>query len=681
MISVLRRRIDHRVPGLTRARAVQARTRDYQEPNREQNDVTESRTDDEQDDVRSEVELAIADHLARLSESNEAPAEFEAPNPFKASDVDFTSSDWMISLISVQGWLRLRETLEIGSTPDFLKALARGLGFEQPEDAIALLNGQPRLSDAGLNLLAERAERAVELQKTFIEDFEAEGAITAATGRWIEAWEEAPEEEEEGSSGPVTAKAQIWPIQEFSDKAEEGKLNLSPSYQRGDVWPTKDSQMLIESILRGIPLPSVIVLKPQDQLEAQFDVVDGKQRLTAILRFIGRHPEGLKNVREADSEHEGTDLLSLFSTNYPAFRKAWKNLRGEQLTAAKEREYYFPFKLRTGVAPLQGALSDLQGKYYTQIRLSPIEIADDRVQVRQIFERVSEYKIPVIEYSRATRRQIHEVFNLYNKQGMHLNAEEIRNAVYHEVDFVRGLLVTAGDSDDIGEVAPFLVPSWSTTKESGGIAEVKGIEEIKGILFDYGFGTSRYRRTKVLSWLSSLLLLGSPEHGSPKLQSTARHIDSLLDRIQDEPTDPLRDGATIREAFLLMLRGMAAHAAIDEAWDPKFKDAKKGARWQELQLVASLLGVTISASVLGEQTEDRLSVAAPALRVKTATREWQRPMKTQTATQWEYIAKFALLTVEEMGVDVDAASAAMIERFGYSGVDTLKAVRDNDRSK
>jgi len=200
MISVLRRRIDHRVPGLTRARAVQARTRDYQEPNREQNDVTESRTDDEQDDVRSEVELAIADHLARLSESNEAPAEFEAPNPFKASDVDFTSSDWMISLISVQGWLRLRETLEIGSTPDFLKALARGLGFEQPEDAIALLNGQPRLSDAGLNLLAERAERAVELQKTFIEDFEAEGAITAATGRWIEAWRKRPRRRRRGAA-------------------------------------------------------------------------------------------------------------------------------------------------------------------------------------------------------------------------------------------------------------------------------------------------------------------------------------------------------------------------------------------------------------------------------------------------------------------------------------------------
>jgi hypothetical protein len=640
--------------------------------------VTEFRADEEQDDVRSELELGVAEQLALLSQSTEVPSEFEAPgNSFRAEDVDFSSSGWMSSLTSVQGWLRLREPLEMSSPQDFLKALARGLGVDEPDEAIDLVDGQPpRLSHAGLNGLSERAERAVALQKAFIEELEAEGgAVTAATGRWIEAWEEAPEEEEEGNSGPVTAKAQIWPIQEFSDKAEEGKLNLSPSYQRGDVWPTKDSQMLIESILRGIPLPSVIVLKPHDQFETPFEVVDGKQRLTAILRFIGRHPRALETVKKANAEHDGTDLLWLFTTNYPAFRKAWKNLRGEQLTASKEREYYFPFKLRTGAKPLQGALTDLQGKYYTQIRLRPIQIGDDHVEIRQIFERVSEYKIPVIEYSRATRQQIHEVFNLYNKQGMHLNAEEIRNAVYHKVDFVRGLLVAAGDSDSMSDVAPFLEPAWSTTKE------IKGIEEIKEILTDYGFGTSRYRRTKVLSWLSSLLLLGPLEQGPPKLQSTARHIDTLLERIERNDKDPLRDEATIRGAFLLMLQGMAAHAAIELAWDPEFRDAKKGARWQELQLVASLLGVTISASLLGDQTEDRLSVAAPALRAKTATREWRRPDKTQTKTQWEYIAKFALLTVEEMGVDPDAASAVMVERFGYSSVDTLKAVRDNERSK
>ncbi len=633
--------------------------------------MIESTVDEAQDSERADLEMAVAEQLALLSEPVEVPSEFEPlGSGFRPEDVDFASPAWMSSVATVQGWLRLREPLELTKSEDFLRALARGLGFEQPDEAVDSVDGHVHLSDAGLERLRERAERAVELQKVFVEDLEAEGgAIGAATGRWVEAWEEAPEEEEE-SSGPVTAKAQIWPIQEFSDKAEEGKLNLSPSYQRGDVWPTKDSQMLIESILRGIPLPSVIVLKPQDQFEAPFEVVDGKQRLTAILRFIGRHPRALEVVKEANAEHEGTDLVSLFRSDYPAFRKAWRNLRGEQLTASKEREYYFPFKLRTNAKPLEGDLADLQGRYYTEIRRRPIEIADDRVEIRQVFERVSEYKIPVIEYSKASRRQIHEVFNLYNKQGKHLNAEEIRNALYHNIDFMRGLLVTAGDSAALNDVAPFLVRAWPD------------LGEISEILTEYGFGTSRYRRTKVLSWLSSLLLLDSLDNkGQPKHQSTARQIDSLLQRIENDPKDPLRDEATIRDAFLLMLQGMRAHAAVDEAWDPKFKDTKQGAKWQELQLVGSLLGVVIGASVLGEETEDRLEAAAPALRKKTATKEWRRPAKTQTATQWEYIAKIALLIADELGVDRDAASAAMTERFGYSGVETLRAVNGNVRAE
>ena len=43
------------------------------------------------------------------------------------------------------------------------------------------------------------------------------------------------------------------------------------------------------------------------------------------------------------------------------------------------------------------------------------------------------YKFPVIIYKKVTSEQIHEVFSLYNKQGKHLNAEEIRNALYHHL--------------------------------------------------------------------------------------------------------------------------------------------------------------------------------------------------------------------------------------------------------
>ena len=87
---------------------------------------------------------------------------------------------------------------------------------------------------------------------------EADGASRAsATGLWRERWEEESDDQE--GSDPVSAKADTWPINEFSDRARKGRLNLSPSYQRGDVWPTSDAQLLIESILRGIPLPSVII--------------------------------------------------------------------------------------------------------------------------------------------------------------------------------------------------------------------------------------------------------------------------------------------------------------------------------------------------------------------------------------------------------------------------------------
>src|SRR5690606_26217464 len=144
-------------------------------------------------------------------------------------------------------------------------------------------------------------------------------------------------------------------------------LNLTPSYQRGDVWTTNDRQALIESVLRGIPLPSII-LREVGASDPQ-EVVDGKQRLTALLRFVGSHPAALERVQEADARHPGKDLLKFFRENYPKFKAAWKTLEGESITAARENDYYFPFRLRNnGSGGLNGPdLEALRGKYYTQI--------------------------------------------------------------------------------------------------------------------------------------------------------------------------------------------------------------------------------------------------------------------------------------------------------------------------
>jgi hypothetical protein len=618
---------------------------------------------------QSEIELGIVEQIVLLSQASEAPTEFEPPGrSFDQQEVDFGSPAWMACLAEVQGWLRLPQDLPLNDERGFLETLASGLGFEDVASAIEPIDDRLQFSPAGLDRLSGRLQRALQLQEQFLADLDSDGGSQAsATGRWLEAWEDEDAEEEVGS-GSVSARARTWPINEFSDRASRGRLNLSPSYQRGDVWPTSDAQMLIESIVRGIPLPSVIILKPE-ATDAPYEVVDGKQRLTTILRFIGKHPLALERVQAAEEAHQGADFVELFEKDYPRFRRQWKNLVGEPLTSNLEREYYFPFKLRTGATPLQGELSDLQGKYYTQIKQNRLHIADDDVEVRELFERVTDYQIPLIEYSKATRRQIHEVFNLYNKQGKHLNAEEIRNALYHDIEFMRALLVAAGDNNDIASVAPFLQPTWDD------------LERISQILDDYGFGSARYRRTKVLSWLASMLLVDSVEAGRPKRLSTARHIDLLLQRIQDHPNDPLRNEATIRDALQLLLLGMDSHSAVQVAWAEKFRDTKSGAKWQELQLIASVLGVTIAAASLGDNTEDRLDQAASDLREKTASEGWQRPKKTQTASQWDYIAKVALSVVEALEVDLEQASADLVDRFGFSCVPALKAVVADSRSR
>ena len=64
---------------------------------------------------------------------------------------------------------------------------------------------------------------------------------------------------------------------------------LDAPYQRGDVWGNIRRRNLIRSIMLGIPIPSIII---NDRASAGWDdlitcaVIDGKQRITAIMLFL-----------------------------------------------------------------------------------------------------------------------------------------------------------------------------------------------------------------------------------------------------------------------------------------------------------------------------------------------------------------------------------------------------------
>ncbi len=75
----------------------------------------------------------------------------------------------------------------------------------------------------------------------------------------------------------------------FRQYNERKNINLAPPFQREKVWSKKQNSELIESILMGIPLPIMYFF--QDE-KGNIQVVDGKQRLTALFEFMKDNGNG-----------------------------------------------------------------------------------------------------------------------------------------------------------------------------------------------------------------------------------------------------------------------------------------------------------------------------------------------------------------------------------------------------
>jgi len=66
-----------------------------------------------------------------------------------------------------------------------------------------------------------------------------------------------------------------------------GNLNLQPSFQRKSVWTVKDRSALIDSLMRGYPIPAIFLYARSENGKTIYDVIDRKQRIETILMFMG----------------------------------------------------------------------------------------------------------------------------------------------------------------------------------------------------------------------------------------------------------------------------------------------------------------------------------------------------------------------------------------------------------
>lgn len=84
-----------------------------------------------------------------------------------------------------------------------------------------------------------------------------------------------------------------YPISDILEWEVSKKLVITPKFQRRDVWIPKAKSFLIDTILRGMPIPPLFIrqrIDPVKQISIR-EVIDGQQRLRAVLDFVkGEYP-------------------------------------------------------------------------------------------------------------------------------------------------------------------------------------------------------------------------------------------------------------------------------------------------------------------------------------------------------------------------------------------------------
>jgi hypothetical protein len=73
-------------------------------------------------------------------------------------------------------------------------------------------------------------------------------------------------------------------IGEIINMYKDGELVINPDFQRLFRWEIGQKSKLIESLLLGIPLPSIFVFEKDD---GNWELIDGLQRISTLLEFMG----------------------------------------------------------------------------------------------------------------------------------------------------------------------------------------------------------------------------------------------------------------------------------------------------------------------------------------------------------------------------------------------------------
>ena len=73
------------------------------------------------------------------------------------------------------------------------------------------------------------------------------------------------------------------PLSTLKEMVDDGDIIPNPEYQRDYVYTDKQASKLVESVLMGIPIPTIYLCVEEDNT---YSVIDGQQRITSLVRYL-----------------------------------------------------------------------------------------------------------------------------------------------------------------------------------------------------------------------------------------------------------------------------------------------------------------------------------------------------------------------------------------------------------
>lgn len=324
-------------------------------------------------------------------------------------------------------------------------------------------------------------------------------------------------------------------IGELISLYHDGDLKLNPAYQRIYRWDQEHKVRFIESILIGIPIPQIFVAQKED---GKWDIVDGVQRISTLLQFVGNLP--------------GYEPLVLDGTKYlPSLQgMTWETMPSDAKRIFKrtriginivltennvESQYELFQRLNTGSVTLESQeirnclIIMLNERYYDQINelkkyppfLHCINITADKINVEYHMELIVRYliarrnKVDYQKYNPATEKLSHfldkEIAYLIADNDFHLDVEiELFKRTFDYLDQKMGSKVFKKyDPEKEKFVGPFLNSSYEAiligVAENLDYWEGKEIESrIKNMYTDPGYLEYAERGTRVVNRFKGL---------------------------------------------------------------------------------------------------------------------------------------------------------------------------------